>query len=336
MEQAVYLEATLADRLQGVKKQAQITGGSPNLTTIAECAGINRATVSQIANGQRIPTPAQESKLWSALKELGLTDADDHAIEVAEQTTKPESMRTFQPICYKRTIELYETRQYRDAMGWCEYIRANRKMGIMIGHPGSGKTTVLKQFVAQIPGARYIECWSTMRMGDLLGELALAAGVALSGNVYQRTKQVMRGLQGRTDVVLVFDEAEQLRKWDVDKFETLRKIWDNTGTPVILAGTGLLRNLLTRGGGRENLAQLYRRKYEFELTGIADKEVRAILREYNLTTEAAAELTRIATDARHGGMGNFVELLGLCLNAANGERIDGSMLAGAKQYKLMY
>ena len=179
-----------------------------------------------------------------------------------------------------------------------------------------------------------------MRMSDLLNELALAAGIALPDTitVYQRTRRVLAALKERDDIVLVFDEAEQLRedKQGVKKYELIRKIWDNTGTPVVFAGTTGLRNLLTRGGGRDNLAQLYRRKYEIEMLGITDKEVRSILRDYNVTADAAAELTRIATDTRHGGMGNFFELLGLCLDAADGARIDASTLTGAMRYKLMY
>ena len=338
MEQTIKTGASLMECLNTVKRRSMATGQRPNLTSVAEAAGINRGTVSRIAAGLP-PKGDQADRLWAALKEIGM-DADRADQPDQAETTQDEPWnRPFEPDTpergYKRAVELYETKQYKDAMGWCEYIRDKRKMGVMIGHPGSGKTTILKQFCG-MTGARYIECWSTMRMGDLLSELAAAAGTSLSGNIYNRTRQVIRALSGRENVVLVFDEAEQLRKWDVDKFETMRKIWDNTGTPVIFAGTTQLRNLLTRGGGKDNLAQLYRRKYEFELTGISGAEVRDILRDYSLTGSAAEELTRIATDARHGGMGNFVELLGLCLDAADGERIDAATLEGAKHYKMLY
>ena len=45
----------------------------------------------------------------------------------------------------------------------------------------------------------------------------------------------------------MFDECEYLKKWDVDKFEIIRKIWDNTSTPVIFAGTQELENILDAG-----------------------------------------------------------------------------------------
>lgn len=46
-------------------------------------------------------------------------------------------------------------------------------------------------------------------------------------------------------MLIAVDEAEYLAKWDVDKFEVLRKVWDNTGTPVILCGTDVLEGMLT-------------------------------------------------------------------------------------------
>lgn len=187
-----------------------------------------------------------------------------------------------------------------------------------------------------MPGAFYVECWPGMRLGDMLSAMARAAGITISGTNYHKAQQLITALSARTDVMILFDEAEFLKKWDVDKFEVVRKIWDNSGTPVIFAGTPVLETILTRGGGTDNLAQLYRRKYEIKLEGIKKAEVSAILREYNITPEAAQTLAEIATDSRHGGMGNFVELLDICLEATSGGQIDAATVTGAMKYKLMY
>ena len=123
----------------------------------------------------------------------------------------------------------------------------------------------------------------------------------------------------------------------MDKFEILRKVWDNTGTPVILCGTDVLEGMLTRGRGRhDNLAQLYRRKVELKLNGIGQAEARTNLREYNVSDDAADALATIAADVKHGGMGTFVEILDICLEAAEGGQITGDILASARIYKLMY
>ena len=37
-----------------------------------------------------------------------------------------------------------------------------------------------------------------------------------------------------------------------------------------------------------------------------------------------------------GGMGTFVEILDICLEAAEGGQITGDILASARKYKLMY
>ena len=58
------------------------------------------------------------------------------------------------------------------------------------------------------------------------------------------------------------------------------------------------------------------------------------LAQYDVEPRVAAELTLIATDTRHGGMGNFIEIFGMCLEAAAGGTVTQEILAGAKCYKL--
>ena len=94
--------------------------------------------------------------------------------------------------------------------------------------------------------------------------------------------------------------------------------------------------MLTTGRKGENLAQLYRRKVELKLNGIGQAETRAILKDYQVAPEAAEALSAIAADVRHGGMGTFVEILELCLEAAGGGVITADILKSAKKYKLMY
>lgn len=196
---------------------------------------------------------------------------------------------------------------------------------------------MLRHFAQSHPGVLYIEAWPQMRVGDMLEAIARPLGLSLRGNNYRKTQDLITYLSGRTDVLIAVDEAEYLAKWDVDKFEVLRKVWDNTGTPVILCGTDVLEGMLTRGRGRhDNLAQLYRRKVELKLNGIGQTEARTILREYNVSDDAADALATIAADVKHGGMGTFVEILDICLEAAEGGQITGDILASARKYKLMY
>lgn len=118
-----------------------------------------------------------------------------------------------------------------------------------------------------------------MRMGDLLEMIGEAVGTQLKGSTYHKEQQLMEALRGRTDVMLLFDESEYLKKWNVEKFEALRKLWDNTGTPVIFCGTLELVNILTRGTGKDNCAQLYRRIHKIKLLGIGAGEAMDMLKD---------------------------------------------------------
>lgn len=197
---------------------------------------------------------------------------------------------------------------------------------------------IIKEYISKIPGTIYIEAFDGMKLNDLLEVIAEECGVELGkGSSYKKVQQLIKILKSK-DVMLLIDEAEYLKKWDVTKFEYLRKVWDNTGTPIILCGTYILEEYLTRGSkkGTDNLAQLYRRKYEIKLEGIKEKEVREILSGYNVTKEASDLLSAIAIDVKHGGFGNFVEILELCLETAEGGQIDSDIVRDSKNYKMMY
>ena len=289
---------------------------------IGEATGVNRTTISQHVNQGIRLKPEQSNALWGY---------------VAKASASNDAPMTIQPSrACKTTVEMYQTTEFKAALGWCSFVREERKMGVMVGHPGSGKTTILKRFAAMTPGVCYLEAWPGMRMGDMLEAIAHAVGVSLRGNNYRKAQELIAALEGRTDIALIIDEAEYLKKWDVDKFEVLRKIWDNTGTPVILAGTMELEAILTRGSGKDNLAQLYRRKVEIKLSGVKESEARAILADYDITPDAAIALASHATDLRHGGMGCFVEILALCLKSVDGGPITMETVASARKYKLLF
>lgn len=237
-----------------------------NYAVISKATDIHRSIISSFANGKEL-NPKYVKPLQKFVQSI---------IEKAE-SGEPDAY-TLAP-SYKTTLDLYETSGYREGVGWCALCVKRRSLGAMVGNPGTGKTTILKEFARCTPGSAYIEAWPGMRMGDLLRAIAVAVGVTISGNTYTKAQQIIAALKDRRDVVLLIDEAEHLHKWDVDKFEVLRKIWDNTGTPIIICGTPVLKRLLTR----ENLAQFYRRMFEIKVEGIKPNEARTILTDYTVS-----------------------------------------------------
>ena len=136
---------------------------------------------------------------------------------------------------------LKETVQYRKAMGFCEYVRLERQMGIMVGCVGSGKTTVLRKFAAWSAGSHYIQCMPAMPTGALLWQIARAAGITVNGTRYHRTQQIAHTLSRRDDLVLLFDDAAQLCRGNPSGLQTLNRLWDETKTPMIFADTPDIR-----------------------------------------------------------------------------------------------
>ena len=180
-------------------------------------SGIARSTISQVVNQGLRLKPNQEESLWRVIEEVrGVKERLD---------TEPVPPV---PTGYKTEIELYETAEFREAMGWCSYVYSKRKMGVLVGHPGSGKTTILRHFAEAQPGVLYVEAWHTMRIWDLLRSIGEAIGVSLKGTNYQNTQALIAGLRDRGDLLIAIDEAEYLCRNNVDKFEVLRKIWDRS------------------------------------------------------------------------------------------------------------
>jgi len=325
-----FRDGNLGARVAAAIAQAELKGDrGVTITAIATKAGMRREMLSAIKNGHADATPENRCKVLQVLSDMGYADPDEAAEAQREALPAPVFQRP-----EGTRVPLIETEAFAHAIGWCNSIRQRREIGVMVGRPGIGKTTTLREYAKRTPGVYMITCWRVMRMGDLLAEMGRACNMSLHGNMYERTLQLMDALGRRDDIMFILDESNQLKKWDTDKFEEIRQIWDATRTPVVLAGTHRLEEILRRWDGRDETTQLSSRMSPYEYRGINEKEVRAILREYDLTADGLAELVKIALDRNNGGMRNLVAILGMCLEVAGGERIDLDMVRSAARHKL--
>ena len=289
------------------------------LSSIEEATGVSRPLISGLVNhGAASISQERQEKLWAWYDEWKESRAG--ALEDAE-LGMPEGG-------YKQTLSIFPTADFTEAIGWCGYIAKHRKIGVLIGMPGTGKTTIAKRLVEILPRAIYIEAWQSMKMGDMLDEIGSKLGLMPKGSITKRTRDIMAALAG-SDVTLIVDEAEYLKKWNIEKLDVLRKIHDNTGIALILIGTPAFRNVLNKA----DATQLSRRMFVLDLRGCTKAEVRRELNAYNIEPEAADALAAIAADTDHGGMGSYALMMELCLDAAAGGRITMGMLQEARQYK---
>jgi hypothetical protein len=307
---------SMADLAEAMK---EAVGAGVLMTSIAEVTGVARPSISGLVNhGGASLNPERQEKLWSWYDDWKASRAG--ALEDAMPGVPGGE--------FKQGLSIFPTADFTEAIGWCGYISEHNKIGVLIGMPGTGKTTIAKRLVEILPRAIYIEAWQSMKMGDMLEEIGSKLGLMLKGSLTKKTRDIMAALTG-SNVTLIVDEAEYLKKWNIEKLDVLRKIHDNTGIALILIGTPAFRNVLNKS----DATQLSRRMFVLDLRGCTKAEVRRELNAYNIEPEAADVLAAIASDTDHGGMGSYALMMELCLDAAVGGRITMAMLQEARQYK---
>lgn len=289
--------------------------GGVSYQSVADETRINRSVISGLANHGAAAVNAESfAQLWAWV------DAWERSQGI--QPTAP-SGRAIQP------GELIQTRDLIGAMGFCDFCVKHREIGVVIGMPGTGKTTVAQLVRDKVPGVIKIEAWLSMRLGDLLDEIAQGLGLELRGTLNAKTQKIIRALKTKPETVIIVDEAEYLKKWNVEKLDVLRKIHDNAGVTVLLFGTPAIENVLNR----RDTTQLSRRMFQFSFGGAKKEEIRRALAGVDMDDAVTERLAAMAADTAHGGMGSYTKTLELCLWHAQGGRVTEETLQEAVMYK---
>lgn len=291
---------------------------------IARQIGVSRPLVSRFASGQ-----VDSEQVAAKILELKA------ALEAAEKAQALEEAAAHQ---YRTTVDFIMTEDARRVIGVCKACARERAMGVILGPPGSGKTTALNEYLKQDPQAILITADVLMTSKQLIEEIAQAVGVELGGGLRDIMQRVTAALRAEPRLVIV-DEADMLVSTSsrtVRKLEILRILYDQGKTGVVLCGLPRLRAWLTRGPSlRENLAQLYSRvSFLRELQGLTKEEMRAILAQYNMTPAARDYLLSQGGAREAGGMRRLTTILRRALDLAGGGAITEEMVQAAEELTL--
>ncbi|MDR1451354.1 MAG: AAA family ATPase [Helicobacteraceae bacterium] len=193
----------------------------------------------------------------------------------------------------------------------------HRRMALIYGAPGAGKTTAVKKIMEDLPTAILIEADVSMTARSLFGELCRRLHIENPPrSLYEMEKAVCDALK-KADRVIIIDEGEHLPH---RALEMVRRVWDWTGTPIIYVGTQILMDNITGNARNAVYAQLKRRiRGKWEFRGLVreeadesgkikrdDEELRRVCAEFGATSdEAIKAVYRVAG----GNIGNAIDLL---------------------------
>lgn len=281
-----------------VKDQLEEKGVA--ITTLATTAGVNRSLLSRFINhGECNDSMVERLK---ALRERMEGEPGDDASMMDTAVNRE----------FKREIGLMYTEDFQQAVGICSMCHRDGEIGVIIGHAGSGKTTALKEFSKDRPDVLYVRAKVTMTVKGLLQAIGEGLGLdGISGSKEKMVDQIIAALR-ENPVMLIIDEADLLvDKFSVTRLETIRAIWDETHTGLVICGMPKLAKFLVKGpGGGENLAQIYSRvRRAYRMKGVSREELLQILSGFNITEQARKYLLSRGASIAHGGLRRFTRLL---------------------------
>lgn len=207
----------------------------------------------------------------------------------------------------------------------------DKKMVIVLGESGDGKTITLLDFCSLNPiPSYYYRCSPNTTMNSLLIFIANALGIRIVGGNDELQNRIQCKLQEDPNYCFVFDEAEYLAYGNCTKIDVLRQIYDETDVPIIICGTYVLKDLIS--GERKknktithNRPQIFRRLRKEEFTQIDEGEIYNYITEFEqqyaveFDNRVKTELVSRCRDRQSGSLSNFIELIELVLPEARPE-----------------
>ena len=208
------------------------------------------------------------------------------------------------------------------------------RISVILGESGTGKSRIIEEFCKGHTEAICIEATPDMNAKDILNKLASTLNLGIFKSNHSGIVMIAKELKRLKKYVIV-DEAEHLR-WRV--LETLRRIMDFSGQPLILVGTHWLADSISSGrlGSKreQELSQLKNRCLgRYELSGLDKEEYVEICKASGIPSKCAWKLYEL-------GGGNFRKTEGILrltltrVSLSGGESIEVEDLESTKS--MMY
>ena len=168
-----------------------------------------------------------------------------------------------------------ETLVARKVMRLCRMAHVERKMVVLAGQSGIGKTMALRKYSLENKSVIYIAANSASGMQTTIYRIAQLAGTSVVGDTSIRAERIIGALKG-TNKVIIVDEADHLK---LNAIEMIRYIHDQAGIGVVLSGWQEMIHTITGGGsGEGKYSRIYTRCGAIEsLRPISKKDARLIV-----------------------------------------------------------
>jgi len=146
----------------------------------------------------------------------------------------------------------------------------DKKIVVITGDTGIGKSFALKEYCKQNPSAILISVDDTYRSDTPIRDIAEKLKLETTGNIDKVMKRVVAALED-TGRMLIVDEAERL---PLKGLSILRSLHDKTGIPVAIVG---LKKLYDNIIVRSDMRQVYSRMQLAKLDKLSKKDVENIV-----------------------------------------------------------
>lgn len=237
---------------------------------------------------------------------------------IEDRTIPDKAVSSKSTICATRTAAAIDR-----LLASCHH---HRLIGVVIGEPGTGKTTAAGDYTARRRDAVYCRI---PKSADKLQPGLLRIGAALGGYTVPNASandayfEVVRALQYREGALLILDEAQHMAD---DLLEAVRDLYDEGDLGLALIGNPELAERWSGRGNRQRygtFAQLRGRLGpQLELPRPLTEDIEAVIRHHGIDGKASEKLLTQAA-GRPGGLHN-VEYV---LRAARSLAGDGKPLS---------